>query len=643
MQIRSIVLYSRRGDIRKLDFHVGGLSIVTGASKTGKSALIEIVDYCLGRASCNVPVGAIRDSVSWFGLLLQIGPIQCYVARRSPDVGEQSHSEIHFQSGAAVEIPTFEQLKPNSNIDALESQLTSLLGISPNLNVSATEAAGASTFRINVRHCTFLTFQQQDEIASKKLLFHRQGEEFIPQAIRQTLPYFIGAISEDRLVKLNELERLKKEAEDLDRRLQEYERSVGSIDRAIDLVREAQRVGLIEVSAMPADRGNVDNLLLRTVAQPLEQVPTIIDDQRDELQRERLQLMREYRDLRERIKAAEGFEREQLGFRQESDIQASRLRSINLFSPKNDTEDVCPVCLSKPSSPTPSYKEIADSLRSLETRLTPLNRQVTNVRDHIKVLYDQLGELRKLIERNWSALSATIAASKATAAQENSYRQRSYVNGRISLYLQSRQELFGDEPLEEKIVVARARIGQLTDELASAEIEDKQTSILNTIGVNMSTWGKELNLEFSHSPLRIDIRKLNVVADTPHGPIPLDKMGGGENWVGYHLVALAALHAHLVSEKRPVPRFLMLDQPSQVYFPQDRPMHAKTEELDEDEIAVTRMFRFLSEVARTLDQKLQIIVMDHADLHDAFFQDAVVQRWRKGEALIPHHWISSKS
>ena len=350
--------------------------------------------------------------------------------------------------------------------------------------------------------------------------------------------------------------------------------------------------------------------------------------------------MREYRDIREKIRAAESFEREQLGFQRESQIQSTRLKSIELFRSKADINDICPVCLSKPMVPTPSYSEIADSLRSLENRLSPLKRQVTNVRDHIQGMYDQLTELRKRIDSNWLALSAATAASRASVALENSYRQRSYVSGRISLYLQSRRELFGDEPIEERLVATRARIAQLEEELGRPEMEDRQVSILNAIGVQMSAWGKELNLEYSSAPLRIDMRRLNVVADTRQGPVPLDRMGGGENWVGYHLVAFAALHAHLISQQRPVPRFLMLDQPSQVYFPQDRPMHAKTEELDEDEIAVLRMFRFLDSVARELNGNLQIIVMDHADLHDSFFQNAVVQRWRKGEALIPAKWIS---
>ena len=189
------------------------------------------------------------------------------------------------------------------------------------------------------------------------------------------------------------------------------------------------------------------------------------------------------------------------------------------------------------------------------------------MREYIVRLYAQLGDLKKRINQNWLALSAATAASSALAEEENTYQRRSYVTGRITLYLQSRLELFGDEPLEEILLTKMKRIDALEEELNKAEVIEKQTSIPNAVGARMSDWGKLLNLDFSISPSRIDIRKQNVVADTPHGPVPPDRMGGGENWVGYHLVAFAALHSHFVSEKRPLPRFLMLDQPSQVYFP----------------------------------------------------------------------------
>jgi predicted ATPase len=70
IQLRSISIYSHDGQRRDVNFRLGALNIVTGASKTGKSALLDIVDYCWGRAECTVAEGEIRKSVSWFALHL---------------------------------------------------------------------------------------------------------------------------------------------------------------------------------------------------------------------------------------------------------------------------------------------------------------------------------------------------------------------------------------------------------------------------------------------------------------------------------------------------------------------------------------------------------------------------------------------
>jgi hypothetical protein len=44
--------------------------------------------------------------------------------------------------------------------------------------------------------------------------------------------------------------------------------------------------------------------------------------------------------------------------------------------------------------------------------------------------------------------------------------------------------------------------------------------------------------------------------------------------------------------------------------------------------------------AAELAPGLQIIIMDHADLKPDWFQDAVTERWRNGQALIPSGWIT---
>jgi hypothetical protein len=64
-----LILYNRDGDVKELQFRAGALNILTGASKTRKSAIIDIVDYCTGRSECNVADGVIRKYVGWYALL----------------------------------------------------------------------------------------------------------------------------------------------------------------------------------------------------------------------------------------------------------------------------------------------------------------------------------------------------------------------------------------------------------------------------------------------------------------------------------------------------------------------------------------------------------------------------------------------
>ena len=54
MQIRELVLYGYNGKVRHLPFALGKVNIITGRSKSGKSAIGDIIDYCMGGDSCNI-------------------------------------------------------------------------------------------------------------------------------------------------------------------------------------------------------------------------------------------------------------------------------------------------------------------------------------------------------------------------------------------------------------------------------------------------------------------------------------------------------------------------------------------------------------------------------------------------------------
>lgn len=96
LQIRSISVYSRSGERRDVNFRLGALNIVTGASKTGKSALLDIVDYCWGRAECTVPEGEIRKGVSWFAVHFDKDGEGLLIARKNPGPAGRASDEIYF-------------------------------------------------------------------------------------------------------------------------------------------------------------------------------------------------------------------------------------------------------------------------------------------------------------------------------------------------------------------------------------------------------------------------------------------------------------------------------------------------------------------------------------------------------------------
>ena len=119
----------------------------------------------------------------------------------------------------------------------------------------------------------------------------------------------------------------------------------------------------------------------------------------------------------------------------------------------------------------------------------------------------------------------------------------------------------------------------------------------------------------------------------------MERMGSGENWVGYHLITHFALHKWFVKHRGPVPRFLFIDQPSQVYFPEDRDWSQDSGDTHgEDRQAVSRIYQLALKLITELDPSLQIIMTDHANISEAWFQNCIIERWREGYKLVPSEW-----
>ena len=160
----------------------------------------------------------------------------------------------------------------------------------------------------------------------------------------------------------------------------------------------------------------------------------------------------------------------------------------------------------------------------------------------------------------------------------------------------------------------------------------------------MSPYIKELHAEFNEFPFRFDLSSLTVIIDRPERPVPMNRTGGGENHLAYHMAAILALHQVAAMNGRPIPQFLFIDQPTQVYFPSEKVYKEadgtiEKTEADADLVAVRRLFGLLLRFTQKDCPEFQIIVTEHANLRDQWFQDALVEEpWSKPPALVPEDW-----
>lgn len=641
MQILKISIYGKNGERRDVDLRPSQVNIITGASKKGKSSLIDIVEYCLGSSECNVAKSAVFDSVAWYAVLLQFSDTEVFIARAAPMQGLKSNSACHMLITNNIKVPKFSELESSTNINSIVNFLTSKVGI-PAQITEVPEEQTRSSIQVGFKHSRYYLFQSQDEVAAKRTLFHRQAEPHIPQAIKDTLPYFMGAAEDDRLSDLEKLRNLKRDKARLLKRIQEIESIRGEgLQKGFDLLAEASDAGLYEGNLIPSD--NELLVILQRInswapSQPKEKEPE--GDPFYELDK----LYRHYSEgkkiIRSRLRAAREYAGSIGGFEGELNEQSLRLQSIGLYK-KLTPGTFCPICETEHEEIKKAETIIYSSVEELNSKLEGVSRNKPRITSYLKTLRDEDNRLADNIKKTRDAMEVLRKEDVELATKAHLDDRRSRVVGRISLYLESVDWSDDTSSLQDKLNIIMPQIKQFEEQLDPTALKERLESQLSCVAEDMTRWARELGLEHSEHPIRLDASKLTVVAETPHGRTPLYRMGSGENWVGYHLIAYLALAKWFIKQKRPVGRFIFFDQPTQVYFPSDQDINGSLEEIhnDEDREAVKRMFEWIFKIVSELSPDLQVIITDHADIDEEWFQSAVADtKWRGDEALIPKHW-----
>jgi hypothetical protein len=495
-----------------------------------------------------------------------------------------------------------------------------------------------------ISHAKLFCFQKQYEIANQRLLFHRQGEDFVSQAIKDTIPYFLGAVDEQFFLKQHLLDTARDELRAIE---VEIANNLAVRDALIPRVRglvfEAKRSGLIDEGYEPTEiEEALERLVTVSRMGPGESaVFSASGDTLDRLRNEAHSLAERLANIKEDIRAARLFLSDQSGFLRESTEQRGRLSSLGLYKDVGKDGTTCPICSSALDNPTATLQELRSALALLESEITSVHRDNPHVQRRIDELESQKASVEDGLRENQRTFSTILAEDERARGQHDFAVARARTIGRIGAFMETARRGSQDDELESRLLLAQQRVQTLEIGLSLDEVNQRVDTYINLISRRMSEYSISLSLEHAGSALRLDLKNLTVVADTEDGPVPLTRMGSGENWVGYHVLAHLALHWWFRQRHRPVPRFLIFDQPSQAHYPPEIDDEGRLDPLgDEDRKAVRDLFRLVYEAATSIPD-CQIIILDHAHIGEDWFENCIIEEWRHGAALVPPSWYAS--
>lgn len=655
-QVRSIVLWPRNPAFgpRRLRFDLGKVNVISGQSRTGKSAVIPIIDYCLGSSTCSIPVNTIREHCEWFGIVVATAQGDKLLARREPGAQRGTDDMFMMERESITDIP--QRIDKNTTVDAVKRMLDDLAGLS-NLDFSTGDGAVGFDSRPSFRDLAAFVFQPQNVVANPDVLFFKANTYKHREKLRKIFPYVLGAVTPALMAKQFELTRARQELRAKERELKDAQqvsaRWVADLSAKFS---EAQELGLTPRLEQQPSRGQMLELLedvvartdltlsvsTATISDALQELSGLDDEERD--------TSRELTTLRHRL---EEMNRMRVGVEHYDAavaLQRGRLQLSKWLGGHADEASDCPMCGSHTASAQRKLAALSARLAEVEAE-AGVDKEVPAAFDRefqrVTAELSQATERLRSVQIRKRALSGR---SKEASDRQFAAKQAERFVGNLESALDLHRKLGDDSELVNEVAKLREAVGRLEAELQAQDIESRKQRALQAINTRAGRLLPSLDVENADDPISLEIDDLTIKVRRPDRDDYLSEIGSGSNWLSYHLAMLLALHQYwLAQQNSPVPGLLVLDQPSQVYFPKrvvTRPndeVDEPTFDRDEDVLAVHKAFEVMADVVQKANGGLQLIVLDHAsrDVWGDISGVVGLPEWRNGIKLVPMKWLSS--
>lgn len=637
--IHEIGVIDKQGNKHPVNFKAG-LNVVTGKSSTGKSALIEIFDYCFGSGENTIPKGVITTSAAIYYVALAVNE-QDMVLARDPGIASKAFfrrvetfntDDIdHDYFNASYFLPLGEFKKH------LRGFFLDIDDVDESLAARANRRFNQKAPTPSVRSFSSFMLQHQNLVANKHALFYRFDEkEKRDQAIEHT-KIFLGLVDQKFFHLSQEKERLSAEIRRLERSKETNTRTTDSYKLKVGPILgqlyalmgfKDEPLSLEKMLRHPQDaKEQLDGII---VAERINHNSDAITQRYNQLKLERTQKTSELRKLQRQIASINKHIGEEERF-------VDNVKQFNAPTHVHISPSVCPFCHTEKNTLRQSAEKLQQAIQKVSGNLAqarPMRAKfessLINVQRDAEFLNKELMILSKQIEE--------VEATEEKIAKNKSLYE-SIIMQKATLYaLLDTLSMADDTELEKELKDIRKRLKKINDGLKQYDVQKSLENASATVNNYMAEIGSHFEFEASYRPINLhfSFETFDLYHLTPENEkIYLRSMGSGANWLYCHVTLFLALHKYFseLGDRCAIPSILFLDQPTQVYFPnfnrdtsdsfekqksQEAELRTERERpVDEDIHAVENLFSQLSTYCNELELNNgfspQIIVTDHAD------------------------------
>lgn len=648
--IDSVILWPRKNGFshRKVDFTPDKINIITGASRTGKSAIIPIIDYCLGSEKCTIPVDTIRNACSWFGVLFNLGNEHMLLCRREP--GNQiATGDMFILRGNKINIPN--TISANTNVTEVNNLLNEFFQMSfLEIDPTTKDFSGRPSYR---DFMAFI-FQPQNIVANADVMFYKTDTMQHRQRLINIFPYALGAVTPKTLAARQELEKLRKLRDRLLRDIQAVKDVSEQWKQEIaGWIAQAKELGLTNASPDPDLPFDQQIHILSLIVQKTEDESKITVDNIKDMSDDLISLRNEESAISSTLFKLQSRHTEMLQLQKSMNqyeaslqIQVQRLEISSWLRSLMDTGGTCPLCNQVHPGIANELDKLCNAISEIEKSSGDMKSVPAAFERELQVVESEMAHYSEKLTAVRARLTSESRRKADGANKKFTLSEISRFLGRLEASLHTYERIGKDSELETRLSDISAKIVELSRTVDESDIKKKQEAAIKYINQKTSEIVQQLDAEHPNDPVEFLIKDLTLKVKSVSGRDDyLWEIGSASNWLAYHVATILAFQ-QFFQTRGPVsvPNFVIFDQPSQVYFPQLRQEtdDQKIKIPDEDKLAVKKIFSAMSKYLQATDHKVQIIVTEHAD--EDIWGDVpdihLVERWRGNNTkLIPLEWL----